>query len=155
MIEARDPSTIRSLCETIGHMAPEPAKVAELAADMAASGWQGAPILVWGDVALTGTHRLAAAAEAGIEAHVLDLLDIAADIDRLAVAAMACTTHDGVVAGAAVARLLLGTEESDRIGLDIDTYDGELLDGIEWETGERPATDADAIAALRQMAGEA
>ena len=51
-------------------------KVAALAADMAANGWTGRPVLVVdGEVmqAITGTHRLAAAAVAGIEPQIMVL----------------------------------------------------------------------------------
>lgn len=72
------------------HEVTDPAKVLEIAADMAAHGWRGAPLLVDGDDALTGTHRLAAIrhlwGEQGLEVAALvvtvdEVLDVAG-LDR-------------------------------------------------------------------------
>lgn len=42
------------------HEIRDRAYVAELAASIAANGWQGAPLVVWEDFLITGTHRYAA-----------------------------------------------------------------------------------------------
>ena len=65
------------------HEAPEAGKVASIAANMTASGWVGAPVLVHASMAVTGTHRIAAARVAGIDAKVLtlDSLTETADAD--------------------------------------------------------------------------
>ncbi len=46
------------------HEAEERSKVKALAADMLERGWQGPPVVVDGDLAVTGSHRLAARARA-------------------------------------------------------------------------------------------
>lgn len=55
------------------HSAEDAAKVMRLADDMAANGWQGAPLVVDGEQAITGSHRIAALAALvngqGIEVH--------------------------------------------------------------------------------------
>lgn len=48
------------------HEVTDPDKANRLAADMRKNGWQGRPVLVWGDKALTGVHRIEAAWQAGI-----------------------------------------------------------------------------------------
>ncbi|MEV0650007.1 hypothetical protein AB0I28_32590 [Phytomonospora sp. NPDC050363] len=40
------------------HAAPDSARVTDLAADMAVRGWAGPPVVVWGNRAYTGTHRI-------------------------------------------------------------------------------------------------
>lgn len=58
-------------------------KLAALTASMREHGWHGAPIVIakegYGDQALTGSHRLAAAEAADIEVPVVDIRTLAAD----------------------------------------------------------------------------
>lgn len=58
-------------------------KLSQLVASMTAHGWNGAPIVADLGIAqaLTGSHRLAAAEAAGIEAPVVDIRDLCADHD--------------------------------------------------------------------------
>jgi hypothetical protein len=53
------------------HSANNASKLKAITENMAANGWQGRPILAWdtgnGSLALTGSHRIAAARAAGIE----------------------------------------------------------------------------------------
>lgn len=42
------------------HAEPDDEAVSALAADMDERGWVGAPVVVWDDLAITGTHRIAA-----------------------------------------------------------------------------------------------
>jgi len=51
---------IESGSPTPPHDPTDLGKVERLAADMAARGWQGPPVVVDGDWALTGSHRIAA-----------------------------------------------------------------------------------------------
>lgn len=48
-------------------------KLAELVASMASKGWEGRPLLVSNYRALTGSHRLAAAEQLGIEVPVVEV----------------------------------------------------------------------------------
>lgn len=48
-------------------------KVQQLAQAMRENGWQGAPLVAWGEQLYTGAHRSAAAKIAGIEFPVIDL----------------------------------------------------------------------------------
>lgn len=47
------------------HEAHDTEKVAALAASMERDGWIGAPLVVWGECLLTGSHRYAAAMSLG------------------------------------------------------------------------------------------
>lgn len=70
----------------IWHDVEDPAKLADLTASMRAVGWVGAPVVTiagrdygWGEgdpIAITGSHRIPAAAEAGIEVPAVDLDDL-------------------------------------------------------------------------------
>lgn len=51
-------------------------KVERLAQAMRESGWQGAPLVCWGEQLYTGAHRSAAAEKAGIEFPVIDIEEI-------------------------------------------------------------------------------
>jgi hypothetical protein len=72
LVEWTDPATLIPWHET------DPAKVGQLAASMAAGGWQGAPVVVDGQTLLTGHHRTAAARHAGIFVPVVKGEDILA-----------------------------------------------------------------------------
>ena len=45
------------------HEVTDGEKVERIAASIEANGWQGAPLVKWGDVLITGVHRYAAAQE--------------------------------------------------------------------------------------------
>ncbi|HXH56598.1 hypothetical protein [Iamia sp.] len=70
------------------HRPDDTAKVAAIAASMAADGWIGSPVVVDGEQALTGAHRLAAAAVAEIEVETVELRDLfeeaGLDLDEVA-----------------------------------------------------------------------
>lgn len=59
------------------HGADDTDKLAELTASMRETGWQGAPLIYarmsYGDQALTGSHRLAAAQAADIQVPAVDI----------------------------------------------------------------------------------
>lgn len=59
--------------------------VETLAASMREHGWIGQPVVVWGDMLITGTHRQAAAKVAEIAMPVIELADVvgADELDRL------------------------------------------------------------------------
>lgn len=59
--------------------------VETLAASMRKHGWIGQPVVVWGDMLITGTHRQAAAKVAEIAMPVIELADVvgAEELDRL------------------------------------------------------------------------
>jgi hypothetical protein len=63
------------------HSPEDMTKVERIAADMLSNGWTGAPIVVEGEQALTGAHRLAAAQIADIEVEAVELRDLFADAD--------------------------------------------------------------------------
>jgi hypothetical protein len=60
------------------HEVYDPAKRDQLAADMTATGWQGAPIVADAETAqaITGSHRVSAANLAEIEIPAVDLADL-------------------------------------------------------------------------------
>lgn len=73
-----DPNRIAPL-----HDAEDEAKLADLVESMAANGWVGAPVVVIttedGDPqAITGSHRIAAAREVGIDVPTVDVADLLA-----------------------------------------------------------------------------
>lgn len=51
-------------------------KVDQLKSDMRQRGWQGPPVVVDGELAVTGTHRLKARAELANEGYDLDLPEV-------------------------------------------------------------------------------
>lgn len=55
------------------------AKLAALVASMEADGWVGTPVVVDGDQAVTGSHRIVAARRADIEVPTIDIRDLFAD----------------------------------------------------------------------------
>lgn len=62
------------------HDIQDEGKLQALIESMSANGWQGAPLVKWGEVDLiTGTHRYHAAKEADIEIPVIDLEDVFAE----------------------------------------------------------------------------
>src|SRR5690348_2748995 len=76
--ELRNPDRIQP-----PHEAYDGDKLADLVTSMRANGWQGAPVVTiagrdhgWGEgdpIAVTGSHRIAAAQQAGIDIPVVDL----------------------------------------------------------------------------------
>lgn len=68
---------------TTWHEVRDETKLGELVASMQADGWVGSPLVADGDQLLTGAHRYVAAQEAGIEAEVIDIREIAPDWDAL------------------------------------------------------------------------
>lgn len=60
------------------HDAFDADKLEALAESMRANGWIGAEVVVAGDQALTGSHRLAAAEEAGTDVPIVDIADLTA-----------------------------------------------------------------------------
>ncbi|QIS23711.1 ParB N-terminal domain-containing protein [Nocardia terpenica] len=58
------------------HEADDQSKLAALAADMEVNGWQGAPLVVAGEQALTGAHRYLAARRADIEIPRVQIDDV-------------------------------------------------------------------------------
>lgn len=63
------------------HQVEDQDKLAALVASMTESGWVGAPIVVDGEQAITGSHRLAAAQIAEIEIETVELADLFADAE--------------------------------------------------------------------------
>lgn len=65
------------------HDVRDDAKLTELTASMREQGWQGAPVVIsregFGDQALTGSHRIAAAEAAEIDVPVVEIRDLMAD----------------------------------------------------------------------------
>lgn len=62
--------------------------VDELATSIKLNGWQGCPILVWGDNLVTGSHRQAALKKLADEGFDIDSLDVAEDVTDLIEAAL-------------------------------------------------------------------
>ena len=58
-------------------------KLEALIASMQQDGWIGCPLVADNDQLLTGSHRWAAAQEAGIEAPVIDVRELVVDWDML------------------------------------------------------------------------
>jgi len=107
------------------HDVTDRAKVASLAADMAERGWQGPPLVVDGENALTGTHRIAAVRALrnteGIRVAVprVEIADLCAayGLDWAALR----DQHDGDSYWAAAAlRDVLPPETVDYLGFDVD-----------------------------------
>lgn len=51
-------------------------KIHELTTSMQENGWQGVPVVVWGDMQLTGVHRAKAAENAGVGMPTINLEEI-------------------------------------------------------------------------------
>ena len=51
-------------------------KVTEIANSIQNNGWQGSPIVVWGDTLITGNHRYAACKELGIDPETITLEEV-------------------------------------------------------------------------------
>lgn len=64
--------------ETV-HEVDDPAKLRKLVASMRKRGWIGAPLVLWDDILLTGTHRYAAARRVGIEVPTIDVTEVFAE----------------------------------------------------------------------------
>lgn len=143
---SRRPEGIISLAESVGHMPPDADKVADLAASMERDGWRGAPILTYGGLALTGTHRIAAARSVDAPILALDLYDLADDADRLVMAIMDATGWEGPVAAAEAVALILGRAEAAELGDDLDREERELRWALD------TTTDTESLEALRQGA---
>lgn len=54
-------------------------KIAGLIASMEADGWTGAPVVVDGDQAVTGSHRIAAACKVGLDIPTVSIRDLFAE----------------------------------------------------------------------------
>ena len=108
------------LNETAGHPIDR-AKVEALAESIERDGWVGAPILTYGGMALTGTHRLEAAREIGLDVPTLDLTDITDDADAM-VESVAVDNSSDITPqiAAAVFAVAVGPERADELGLDLD-----------------------------------
>lgn len=61
------------------HEVDDESKVAKIAASMAKNGWAGAPVVVFGEIQVTGVHRAAAAEEAGIDLETIDFEEVFAE----------------------------------------------------------------------------
>lgn len=99
---------------TTWHEVTDLDKVADLAANMTANGWVGPELVADGDQLLTGTHRWAAAEQAGIEPLVIDIRELVPDWDER----IAATSLPYEVAVAEVVRDLPADVRRD-YGLDI------------------------------------
>ncbi len=102
------------------------AKVAELTAGMHMHGWQGAPLVyaiaAYGNRALTGSHRRAAAQAAGIDIPVVDIEELMAahgrDWQALVTEHCSASTWDPVYNAACDLREHLPADVADHYGLD-------------------------------------
>jgi len=128
-------TTVEALNEYTTHPDPHEAKVAALAAAMEADGWTGAPVLVQGVQAVTGTHRIAAARAAGIDLEVLDLADLLPDVELGSLMSRVWAAlgdyNDPHAVVAALFAAVLGAEAAEEMGLDLE-YDRLLVDLREW-----------------------
>ena len=136
-------TSLITIADSSSHAAADAGKVAELVASMLADGWQGAPVLAIGEQALTGTHRIEAAREAGIDVPTLDLYDLADDADALVAAVMEATGWGYVEAAAEAMALVMGRGEAERLGDDLDRDPRDIRWALDTDT------DADTLAALR------
>ncbi len=118
--DTRNAHSIQALNEHCSHQDPHAGRVQALASDMAANGWVGAPILTWGDLAVTGTHRIAAARIAEVDVPVIDLIELADDGDAIAAYILQHADTEAVYAGAEALALLIGRDEAHDLGLDVD-----------------------------------
>jgi hypothetical protein len=112
------------------HDIVDAAKLDALTEAMTASGWVGAPVVVTtiepGDpIAVTGSHRIRAAARAGIDVPVVDLADLLAAHGHDLTALVAGYTAAGLDLASAVyevaarADYLLPTETIEEYGIDL------------------------------------
>lgn len=116
--------------ESSTHLAPDARVVERLAADMAVRGWVGPPVLCWGDLAVSGTHRIAAARRAGIACRAVDLDDLIADPVGVLTVVMQTVGWESVQAAAALFRLVLGDALADAWGCDLDIDMDRLTDEL-------------------------
>lgn len=120
-----------ALNEYTSHEAPEADKIAELVESMRTNGWQGAPILTNGVLALTGTHRIAAAREAGITPETLDLSEVVPNAAEVYAAVQADNEYaDSIEVAAAIFRAALGEDRCEDLGLDLDDAGLWIEDGL-------------------------
>lgn len=70
-------TTVRTSTPDPAHPFMDPAKLAALTESMEAHGWVGAPIVVDGDQALTGAHRIRAAAAAWVDIPRIGVAELA------------------------------------------------------------------------------
>ena len=96
-------------------------KLNDLVNSMRENGWQGAPLVCWGEQLYTGAHRSAAAEIAGIEYPTINLQDIfteaGMDFEE------AHWLYDQPAADDAEMAMVIGqlpTEIKDKYGIDID-----------------------------------
>lgn len=128
LVESVNPFHIMPLNETGSHEAPDPDDVAELAESMTENGWQGAPILAYAGSALTGTHRIAAAREAGVNVNVLDLNDILDDAGSVIQTVQSDNEWaEWSQVAAAVMTEVLGQNLAEALGMDLD-FSGVYVD---------------------------
>jgi len=114
-------TSIIALNEYTSHAHPEADKVAELATEMAANGWVGAPVLTYNaEFAMTGTHRIAAAREAGIEIPTMDLAEVVDDADERIMEIQSELGGEGLEIAAALMVIALGEDRAEELGLDLD-----------------------------------
>lgn len=134
---AEDPYDVCSLTETAGHFPPDPVKVTALAESMRTNGWLGAPLLSWGEVALNGVHRIAAARQTCTPIPLLPLSELLDHADATIEHVMQLTGWDSVIAAAALVEVVLGHETSHALGNDLD-FDLSELDVNELVLQPRP-----------------
>lgn len=106
------------------HDVMDTAKRDALAADMEANGWVGAPVVVLSETqALTGAHRIAAAAKADVNVPQVSIEDLCGicGLEWSAVRAEHGGDHgDDWYAAAAALRNLLPAEVVEYLGYDVD-----------------------------------
>lgn len=103
------------------HEVDDEQKVADLVRQMSAHGWQGAPLVVHGDTAVTGSHRITAARE------VLDATGREVQIPRVEIADV-CDAYgidwDAVMDEADMDVLTAAQMVADRLPADVVDYLG-------------------------------
>lgn len=150
-IDYRDPGSVFPLSEATGLLNKLPApgvwNVDQLADNMFERGWIGAPILVVGEAALTGTHRVYAARMIGLpEIPVVDVFDFVDDSAELAGAIRSLTGWDNFVAYAELARLVLGNPQARELGIDIYYDPRELSQALDVSPTETYAALLESVA---------
>ena len=76
MTTTENPNAMLAPYEHSYHAYPEDSALAPIIASMQERGYVGAPVLTMDGMAITGSHRIAAARELGINVTTLDLSDL-------------------------------------------------------------------------------
>lgn len=135
MTTTENPNAMLAPYEHSYHAYPEASTLAPIIASMQERGYVGAPVLVMDGMAITGSHRIAAARELGINVTTLDLSDLT-DETSLDIAARVSESLgydlDTLDLGRVAFALHLTAEQVADYGLELGDVESALCDIRGW-----------------------